>query len=128
MTVFPIPVDPNVGKWLNLLRASPSFVLLEGPQPGDERLEEMRVVPTNSGVCWISGQVTTPQQRTFEAVHIVNTDDGGQLTRSYVWDGEWYPVDQLAVIVGEEGGRTHPFHYSFAVVLQEDRYSDARGA
>lgn len=123
MTLPPTPIGPEVAQWLNLLRTSPAFVLFEGAEPGNERLEQVEVVLAGVGNCWISGQLATASHRSFEAVHVVSTNDGGQVVRSYVWIDDWYSADELGAVIGEEARSVYPLRYSLAVPLEEDRYS-----
>ena len=113
-------VAPETAQWLNLIRESPSFVLFEGRNPGDECLQQVEVVSPDSGICWIGGSLTTADGRTLDAVHLVNTDDGGQLAGSYVWVGGWHRIEDFASQLDEEPSSVYPFDYSLAVPLAED--------
>jgi hypothetical protein len=116
-------VAPETAQWLNLLRESSSFVLFEGRNAGDERLEQVETVPTDSGICWIGGSLTTANGRTLDAVHLVNTDDGGQLVGSYVWVDGWHRIEDLPSHLGDPPSTVYPFDYTLAVPLAEDRFS-----
>lgn len=121
--VYASPVPPETARWLNLLRASPSFVLVEGRTAGHERLHQPLRVPANSGMCWVSGTVTTASEQSFDAVHVVSTDEGGQLAETYVWADAWFRAEELPTMLSLAHDAVFPFRYTFAVPLEGDHYS-----
>lgn len=116
-------VTPQTAKWLNLLRGSPTFVLVEGMNPGEEKVQQLTRVPSSIGACWISGTVTISSGMTIDAVHVVSTDDGGQLTETYVWVDGWVRAGDLPEVLELPSQAVFPFRYTLAVPLEDDRFS-----
>jgi hypothetical protein len=65
--------------------------------------------------------VKTPRAGTFDAVLIVDTAGGGELCGGFVWDGEWFGLDELGSHLANAKRRdVYPFDYSLSVPLEVD--------
>lgn len=111
-------------KLLNLLRQNPAFFLCDDSTSGESRLLSLEVVPDHSGTCWISGTLATAAGDTYDAVHVVSTDDGGELQRTYVWDGVWLAAADLPRHLDLDSSLVFPYAYTLAVPLERDIYRD----
>ncbi len=115
-------MDERTTQFLNLLRGSPTFVIIEGHAAADVRIEQIPEIPTGVGICWVAGTLTTAAGTHLDAVHKVSTDDGGELAGSFVWTDGWFTTEALPVVLGIAPERVFPFDYTLSVPLQEDRY------
>ena len=105
-----------------MLRESSSFVALENDE-GEMTVSAPAAIPNDSGFCWVSSVVKTPGAGTFDAVLIVDTAAGGELCGGYVWDGEWFGLDELVShLAGAKRRDVYPFDYSLSVPLAIDHY------
>lgn len=116
------PVSDEAARWLNLIRGSPTFVVKESA--GGSQVLQIEQIPDLSGAWWVCGTVTTSGGHTFEAVHVVSTDDGGELLQTYVWADGWLTIASLAERRGMSARDVFPFDHTFAVPLERDVFHD----
>jgi len=116
-----MPVDQDLAKWLNLVRASPLFVLKDKADGGANVLRLERV-PENDGFYWIHGQTTLPTGRILVSVFHVDTDSHGEICAAYWWiDGHWVSSQDpnLEATLGPRES-VFPFAWEFTVPLEGD--------
>jgi hypothetical protein len=115
--------DAELCQHFNLLRTQRSFVFREDSKTDQLTCESPRVVPSGSGVYWISGTTVTKSGQEIVSVFRVDTDTGCTLNSIFWWiDGGWIASDDnnamSALSLSKED--VFPFDWRFPVPLQED--------
>lgn len=116
-----MPVDLETGKWLNLLRGSPRFVLKDKPDGGVQVLS-LPKVPASDGFYWVYGKTILKSGNEVESVFHLDTDSGGELYEVFWWiDGSWYDHRdrETRALLGSDR-EIFPFDWKYSVELAED--------
>ena len=113
--------DDETRRMLNLLVASPTFVLAE--RDDDPEIRSLESIPSNSGFYWVAGTSTFAGGREVSSVFVVDSDAGGELWRVYwLLEAGWFESTDEAALeaAGLTRGEVFPFDWRLAVPLQRD--------
>lgn len=120
-------LEAELTRQLNLLDASPAFVMRENSKSGRLELKSLSEVPDGDGVYWVAATCRLKNSLELPAVIRVDTNAGGSL-QAVFWKihGVWFDHADPAGLhsMGITPKEAFPFDWKYRVPLHRDLYHD----
>jgi hypothetical protein len=117
-------VDSELAKTLNLPRTSPAFALKQIGNDGSLEVIQLRKIPADSAIYWVSGTSKLASGRDVPSVFVI-ADGGGSLIKVYWYVGDrWFHSDDADALdaLGLSRDEVFPFDWSYALPVANDVY------